>query len=143
MKLQVVMDTNVMISGVLWRGIPFELLRWAEEGKCIIYTSLEILSEVYRVIHHSKFQQYVEERKVSARDLFDKIASLCTVIQVERQVEGACRDKDDDKFISCALVAGVEFIISGDKHLLELGAYQSIRILTAREFYQEHVTRVI
>ena len=46
MKLRAVMDTNVLVSGVLWRGVPFELLRWAEKNSLVIYTRLEILAEV-------------------------------------------------------------------------------------------------
>ena len=46
MKLRAVMDTNVLVSGILWRGVPFELLRWAEKHSLIIYTSLDIMAEV-------------------------------------------------------------------------------------------------
>lgn len=65
MKLRAVMDTNVLVSGVLWRGAPFELLRWAEKHSLIIYTSLDIMAEVYRVVHYPKFQQYIDNQKAS------------------------------------------------------------------------------
>jgi predicted nucleic acid-binding protein len=48
MKLSAVMDTNVLISGILWRGVPFHLLRWAEEGNLMIYTSLDIIREKFQ-----------------------------------------------------------------------------------------------
>ncbi len=57
MKPESVLDTNVLISGILWRGVPFQLLRWAEEGKLGIYSSLDIMAEVYRVLHYPKFQK--------------------------------------------------------------------------------------
>jgi len=63
MKLQTVLDTNVLISGILWRGVPFQVLRWAEERHLRIYTSLEILAEVYRVLHYPKFQQYIDNQQ--------------------------------------------------------------------------------
>ncbi len=50
MNLNAVFDTNMLISGILWRGIPFQSLKWAEEGSLRIYTSLEILTGVYRVL---------------------------------------------------------------------------------------------
>jgi hypothetical protein len=56
MKRQAVLDTNVLISGILWRGIPYQLLTRAEQGKLSIYSSLDILTEVYRVLHYPKFQ---------------------------------------------------------------------------------------
>ena len=142
MNLNAVFDTNVLISGILWRGIPFQLLRQAEKGSLRIYTSLEILAEVHRVVHYPKFQQYVDNQKASPGELFAKIASLCTIIQVDQVVKGVCFDADDEKFLSCALAANVEFLVSGDKHLLDLKQYQSVRILTAREFYKENIHKI-
>jgi putative PIN family toxin of toxin-antitoxin system len=84
MKLRAVMDTNVLVSGVLWRGVPFELLRWAEKDSLVIYISLEILSEVHRVLHYPKFQQYIDNQQVSPGELFAKIVSLCTIIQADQ-----------------------------------------------------------
>lgn len=139
MKLRTVMDTNVLISGILWRGVPFQLLRWAEESHLRIYTSLEILGEVYRVLHYPKFQQYIDNQQASPGELFTKIASLCTVVQGDQVVKGVCSDADDEKFLSCALVANVAVLVSGDKHLLDLKKYRSIHILTAREFYKENI----
>lgn len=139
MNLKAVLDTNVLISGILWRGVPFNLLRWAEEGRLQIYTSLEILSEVYRVLYYPKFKQYIDNQQASPGELFAKIVSLCTIIQVDQVVKGVCSDADDEKFLSCALAANVKVLVSGDKHLLGLEQYQSVRILNAREFYQEHI----
>jgi putative PIN family toxin of toxin-antitoxin system len=142
MKLRAVMDTNVLVSGVLWRGVPFELLRWAEKNSLVIYTSLEILAEVHRVLHYPKFQQCMDNQQASPGELFAKIASLCTIIQVDQVVKGVCSDADDEKFLSCALAANVKVLVSGDRHLLNLVQYQSVRILTAREFYQENIHKV-
>ena len=136
------MDTNVLVSGVLWRGVPFGLLRWAEKNSLVIYASLEILAEVHRVLHYPKFQQYIDNQQTSPGELFAKIASLCTIIQVDQVVKGVCSDADDEKFLSCALAANVEVLVSGDRHLLNLVQYQSVRILTAREFYQENIHKV-
>jgi len=142
MKLKVVMDTNVLISGILWRGIPFELLRWTEKGNLIIYTSLEILAEVNRVLNYSKFQKYIDREKASPGELFGKIASLCTIIYPKQEVKKICSDKDDQIFLSCALAAKAGILISGDKHLLNIKQYKSVRILTAREFYIENVRNI-
>jgi len=142
MNLSAVFDANVLISGILWRGIPFQLLRWAEEGSLRIYTSLEILAEIHRVLHYPKFQQYFDSQQASPGELFEKIASLCTIIQVDQTVKGVCSDADDKKFLSCAVAANAEVLVSGDKHLLDLKRYQSVRILTAREFYQENINKV-
>ena len=139
MILNAVFDTNLLISGILWKGIPFQLLRWAEKGRLRVYTSLDILAEVYRVLHYPKFQQYIDNQQASPGELFAKIASLCTVVQVDQIVKGVCSDADDEKFLSCALAANVAVLVSGDKHLLDLKKYRSIHMLTALEFYEENI----
>ena len=53
-----------------------------------------------------------------------------------------CSDADDEKFLSCALAANVEVLVSGDRHLLNLKQYQFVRIVTAREFYEENVHKI-
>ena len=142
MNLSAVFDTNVLISGILWRGIPFQLLRWAEGGTLIIYTSLEIMAEIHRVLNYPKFEQYIDKQKASSGELFAKIASLCTIIQVDQIVKSVCSDADDEKFLSCALAANVEVLVSGDRHLLDLKQYKSVRIVTAREFYEENIHKI-
>jgi len=137
MKIECVLDTNVLISGILWRGIPFKLLSWAEEGKIRVFSSLEIMAEVHRVLHYPKFQEYIDHQRVSPGDLFEKVESLCTIVHVDQNVSGVCPDPDDEKFLACALASGVKFLVSGDKHLLDMKAYQSIRILTTQSFYEE------
>ena len=139
MILNAVFDTNLLISGILWKGIPFQFLRWAEKGRLRVYTSLDILAEVYRVLHYPKFQQYIDNQQASPGELFAKIASLCTVVQVDQIVKGVCSDADDEKFLSCALAANVAVLVSGDKHLLDLKKYRSIHMLTALEFYEENI----
>jgi len=139
MTLEAVLDTNVLISGVLWRGTPFKILKWAEEKRLVIYSSLDILSEVDRVLNYPKFQKYVDRERAMPESLFAKITSLCTIVSIDRVVEGAGPDPDDDKFLSCALSANVHSLVSGDKHLVDLKMYRSIRILTAREFYEKNL----
>lgn len=141
MTLKAVLDTNVLISGVLWRGTPFKILKWAEEQRLLIYSSHEILSEVHRVLNYPKFRQHIDTQRVLPGELFAKIMSLCTIVSIDKVVEGAGPDADDDKFLSCALSSKVDRLVSGDKHLLNLKTYSSIRILSAKEFYEENVAK--
>ena len=75
-----VLDTNILISGMMWRGIPYELLGWAEKGVLSIYTSLDILTEVYRVLHYPKFQKFIDRKNTSPAELFSKIEFLLSTI---------------------------------------------------------------
>jgi len=137
--MEVVLDTNILISGVLWKGIPFQLLQWAENRKLAIYTSHQILEEVHRVLHYPKFRKYMDNIGLSPNDLFTKIISLCTTIRVMHTVKGVCVDADDEKFLSCAMSANVNVLVSGDKHLLDLEKYLFIQILTAKSFYENNL----
>ncbi len=137
--MEAVLDTNLLISGVLWKGIPFQLLQWAESGQLTIFTSREILEEVHRVLHYPKFRKYTDNLGLSPNDLFTKIISLCTTIRVMHTVKGVCVDADDEKFLSCALSANIEVLVSGDKHLLDIGTYLSIRIWTAKQFHENNL----
>lgn len=141
MTLKAVLDTNVLILGVLWRGTPFKILKWAEEQRLLIYSSHEILSEVHRVLNYPKFKQRIDTKGVLPGELFAKIMSLCTSVSIDKVVEGAGPDPDDDKFLSCALSSKVDSLVSGDKHLLNLKTYRSIRILSAKEFYEKNAEK--
>jgi len=135
MKSQAVFDTNVLISGVLWRGIPFQLLRPAEDGIIRIHSSADILREIHKVLLYPKFRKFIDRNRTSADELFEKIESLCTLAEVNENVCGVCSDPDDEKFLSCALSAGVSILVSGDRHLLSIKQYKTIRILNAQEFH--------
>ena len=135
MILKAVLDTNILISGMMWRGIPYELLGWAEKDVLSIYTSLDILKEVYRVFHYPKFQKFIDRENTSPAELFAKIESLCTVIEIDQNADQRCSDPDDDKFLSCAVSGKVPYLISGDKHLLDMKTCMNIRIMSAHEFY--------
>ncbi|MGE0087011.1 MAG: putative toxin-antitoxin system toxin component, PIN family [Desulfococcaceae bacterium] len=135
MKSQAVFDTNVLISGVLWRGVPFQLLRLAEDGIIEIYSSADILREIYKVLFYPKFRKFIDKNLTSADELFEKIESLCTLTEVNENIYGVCSDPDDEKFLSCALSSDVNILVSGDRHLLSIKQYKTIRILNAQEFH--------
>ena len=81
MTRQAVLDTNVLISGVLWRGVPYRLLTWAEKSTLSFYSSLDIMTEVYRVLHYPKFQRCIDKHHTSPGELFEKIESLYNILE--------------------------------------------------------------
>ena len=107
----------------MWRGIPYKLLDWAEKDVLTIYTSLDILMEVHRVLHYPKLQKFIDREHTSPVELFSKIESLCTVVQTDQKIDPICSDPDDDKFLSCALSANVRCLVFGDKQWTDTGRY--------------------
>lgn len=129
--MRVVLDTNVLISGLLWRGAPYECLLAAEAGLYELILAQEILEELRGKLL-TKFQNTPEE-VVEAVNGIRRTAVLVTLIQGSRCVPA---DPDDDKFIDAAILGNARILVSGDHHLLDLGSVQGIEILSPRAFLQ-------
>lgn len=131
--MRLVLDTNVTISGLLWRGTPYRLLQAirSQQPQQQIYTSRALLEELTEVITRPAFSAQLQRiGKTTAALLADyiQIVELAEPTEVPR----VARDPDDDHVLACALAAKAELIVSGDKrHLLVLGEYQGIPIRTA------------
>jgi putative PIN family toxin of toxin-antitoxin system len=135
--MRVVADTNTIVSGLLWRGTPHLLLDHAREGTIKLLTSPALLMELEDVLRRPKFAQRLEMAGVEAHDLALDYAALAEIVEpdvVETVIED---DPDDDEVLACALTAGADVIASGDRHLMALGEYRGILVLSASELIQK------
>lgn len=132
--MKLVLDTNIVLSGLLWHGAPRELLNLARIEKVNLYTSVEMLAELNDVLQREKFSLRLKRAEVKASDLLLGYAALATVIQPQKIEPVIEDDPKDDMILACALTAQAGFIISGDHHLLALGNFQNIEILNVNEF---------
>jgi len=126
--MRVVLDSNVFISALLFGGVPELPIRLAVAGKITLLTSSAILTEVSGVLS-SKFRW--TEAQVS--DLRKEIRSLAEEIRVISQVS-LVADAADNRILECAVDGKADFVITGDRHLLDLKEYVGIRIVSPREF---------
>jgi uncharacterized protein len=134
--LGAVLDANVVISALIQPKGPLgRILTSLIEGSTFeLVVSPAILAEIRSSLSYPKVRKYI---KTSAEDLDLWIASLELIAQ---PVEGNLRihavgsDPDDNKYIEAAVEGLAQFIVTGDKHLLSLKAYESIRIVTPRVF---------
>lgn len=122
----VILDTNVLISGILFGGKPREVLRLAIAGVIAAYLSPSMLRELREVLVRPKFKlpsevafAIVEQLQLNLKMVYSR--EVIPVIEA---------DPDDDAVIACAVAAQADFIITGDPHLLDLGTYQQIEILS-------------
>lgn len=129
--MRVVADTNIVVSGLLWRGNPRRVLNAAREGKITLYTSAVLLAELEDVLGRERLSKRLKAANVSVSDLVLGYAALASVIEPAEIEPVVIVDPDDDAAIACAVAAGCEVIVSGDSDLLELKQYQEIRVLTA------------
>jgi putative PIN family toxin of toxin-antitoxin system len=124
-----VFDTNVWISGLMWRGDPYRCLSLARAGLVQLAYCPPMAAELAEKLR-TKFRYSEHEIRAVVYEL-RRIASR---VEITGQVKAMVADPDDDKFIECALVAGADLIVSTDRHLLDLVQYQHIQILSASDF---------
>lgn len=128
---RVVLDTNILISALLFRGEISGIVCLWKEGKIIPLVSKETFAEFRQVLEYPKFSLTDAEIKTIIEE---ESLPFFEIVDDTGKIRGACSDPDDDKFISCAVSAGADFIVSGDKELCSLGRYKTVRIVTASYF---------
>jgi uncharacterized protein len=127
--LRVTADTNVIVSGLNFRrGKPFELLELARTGKISLTVSEAILDEVEDVLQR-KFAFTQEE----AADARRRVEAITRTVKPTVQLDVIKEDPPDNRILECAVSSGADYIVSGDKDLLRLGRYDSIRILNVSD----------
>jgi putative PIN family toxin of toxin-antitoxin system len=127
----VVLDTNTVISGLLWHGAPRKLLDNAREGRIQLFTSVTLLDELYDVLNREKFFKRLRRVGITPWDLVVGFASLGVLVKPANIELVIADDPDDDAVLACAIAAQAELIVSGDSHLLNLGGYRDIPIVAA------------
>jgi putative PIN family toxin of toxin-antitoxin system len=127
----VIIDTNVLVSALLFGGVPGELIPFWKERIIQPKASKEIVEEYIRVLAYPKFELSEEEINFL---LHYEILPYFDIITIKAGPILVAKDPSDDKFIRCAQAAVARTIISGDQHLLRLSSYHQIRILSPSEF---------
>lgn len=135
-KYKVVLDTNVYLSGIIFGGNSRHILDLAIEGKIAAVASPAILLEIAEKLKN-KFYWNKEQIIVTIKS----IAKLSEVVTPKKKLQIVMKDKDDNKIIEAADEANVDFIITGDKHLLEIKKYLDIRIISPSQFLSVYFTR--
>jgi hypothetical protein len=127
----VIIDTNVLVSALLFGGVPGKLILLWKEGIVRPRASKEIIEEYIRVLAYPKFELSEEEINFL---LHYEILPCFEILRIKEGPTLVAKDPSDDKFIRCAQAAGAKIIISGDQHLLKLSPYRQIRILSPSDF---------
>jgi len=130
MRPVVVFDTNILFSGLGWRGKAHQCLMAAREGIVESVTCQEILAELEAVLRLKR--NMPEDDIVEA---VNEILLFSRVVQIANTLTGVVSDPEDHKVLECAVVGGASHIVTGDRrHLLPLGSYQEIAIVSAADF---------
>ena len=134
--MNVVLDTNTVVSGSLWSGAPRQVLDLARSGVITLFTSPELLAELADVLRRKKFAIRLEQASITADELVYGYAAVARTIRPAKIAPVILDDPDDDKVLACAKTAKAEVITSGDNHLLKLKEYEGIHILSVNKFLE-------
>ena len=130
--MRLVLDANIFVSSFFWGGNPRMVLERVIEGIDELFITKEILDEIEEVMGRPKF--HADKEKVDY--IINSIKEIGNKVMPKRQIKKGSRDKTDNKYIECGIAADADYIISGDIHLLELGEYEGIKIITARNYLE-------
>lgn len=131
--MRIIIDTNVVISGVFFGGNPRRIIESVMRGETEACANAAIVEEYEEITAEMLARKQGRLRQdllfpfISKLELYTPVAD-CHI----------CRDPDDDKFISCTVDAKAVYIVSGDKDLLDVKRYEGIEIITAAEFCERY-----
>lgn len=135
--MRLVLDTNVVVAGLLWSGHPRHLLDLAIDEAVMLFSSPALLDELTRTLRYPKLAKRIEQFGTAPSAFavhYNALVTLLSPTQVPRVIEN---DADDDQILACAVAAQADLIVTGDKHLLSLGGqYQGIPIVTPAQAVQ-------
>ena len=129
--MRVVADTNVYISALMFGGLPGRFLDLAQSQRFALVTSTALLDELDEKLR-GKFA-------VSGRDALairEKLEGNANVVEPDFVLNTVPDDPDDNRVLECAVAGKADFIVSGDRHLLRIGDYEGIAIITVRHFLE-------
>ena len=130
--LRITADTNIIISALNFSGNPARILDMAEAGDIRLAISDDILSEVERVLLRPKFGWTQERIDAAVLD----ISGFIEHVEPTQRIDVITEDPTDNRILECAAASGSEYLVSGDKHLLKLGQYRGIKIITPADFVE-------
>jgi len=130
MPLRVTVDTNILVSATINNGNPYKILKIAKEGKIILVISLDILKEFKDVISRPRFG-FSNSQIESA---IKHIIAVSEIVVPNTKISFVKADPDDNKILEAAVSGESEFIVSGDRHLLDLEKYKQVKIVKPTVF---------
>ena len=133
--MRVVLDTNVLVSALLWRGSTSEILALAQSETIILCVSQDTIDELLDVLSRPKFTAVLESVGKTSTGVAEELLEVVAYYPSARfPVTVVAEDPKDDKFLACATPRQADFIVRGDRHLLELGSFEGIPIITPAQF---------
>ena len=133
---RLVIDTNLWISLALGsRKVAEKLIPIISSDYIRVFTSIELLDEITETLQKPRLQIYLTQERV--KTIFDLLLESTIIITITSDLK-ICRDKKDDFLLNLAVDAKANYLLSGDKDLLDLGKVDTVEIVTIAEFYEKY-----
>lgn len=129
-KKRVVLDTNILVSSLGWKGNPYRIFKLILDGKFKLIMAKKQLQELSRVLDYPRLD-FNEKQKCRLLSIIDKLA---IIVETYDKVDVVKEDPPDNVILESAILNNVDFIVSGNIHLLKLKKFGKCRIVTASEF---------
>lgn len=133
MPIRAVADTNVVVSGLLWHGPPRRVLDAARDGRLILFTCSALLAELDDVLRRPSIARRLTQAAVTPQELVLGYAALALPVLLSSELPRFPQDPDDAIVLATGEAAQAEYLVTGDKALLELKTFQGTRILKAAD----------
>jgi uncharacterized protein len=132
--MRLVLDTNVVVSAILWQGVPGRILEMAGEKQVRLFTSRVLLDELADVLNRKKLAKRVEATGLTVTQIMENYRKTTTLAAARSLPKPISIDADDDVVLATAKAAKANLIVSGDrKHLLILKQFEGMPIVTAMQ----------
>jgi uncharacterized protein len=131
--MRVVLDNNVLVSALIWRGLPRRVLDEGLELGWQFYTSPALFGELERVLNYPHLAKPIVKKQQTPTAILNLARDVLRVVQAPDLTSRVCRDPDDDAVLACAKAAKADLIVSGDQDLLVLQMFEGIQIMTAAQ----------
>jgi len=132
MGSKVVLDTNVFISALGWKGASHKIFNECINGNLELFLSLDIFDEIKRVLKYPKFKF----SKSEINEYLDQILEVGSLVETEMKVNVIKADPSDNKFLECAITVDADYLISRDPHVLEIKEFRGIKIISPEDFWE-------
>jgi len=133
--MRAVLDTNVLISSVISTGVPHDIVVAGFDGEYQIIVSVPTLREFRETLLKYPERFHMDPDEVQQE--VETIRYFADFVDPDVDISAVADDPDDDKFLEAAVAGNVEYLVSGDQHLLDLDSYRGVDIVEPRTFYEE------
>jgi len=133
--IKIVVDANLFASALIKPDSnPGNILELIKQNEVELVISPSVIKEIKRILLYPKIQKYHQKTAQQLDTFFNDLLIFAWVVEGQAEIDVIQTDPTDNKYLACALEGEADYIVSGDRHLLDLGLYQGIKLIKAKAF---------